>query len=152
MKTKKIVKDLTQDDLVTLLADASYGSSWIGLDYYTSDYQALENKSERDSVEDKMAKILLAGKFVIIADFNAEDEDDFYGALPHEWDEENECMRYFVSLKTFEKGLSKAFDAKERWVRRCAVEFLNHEDSPCFDITMAETLLQMVLFGTEIYG
>lgn len=151
MKTKTIVSNLTQEDIVNLLSTASYGSFWCALDYDPKDYDSLENKSEWDSIEDKMAKILLAGKSVGIADFYADDDKDFYGKLPHEWDSEGESMNYTITLKDIEKGLAKAFDSSNGWVRECAHEYLEYEDSIDWDITMAETLMQVIIFGEQVY-
>lgn len=142
MKAKTIVSQLTQEDIVTLLSTSTFESYWCALDYDPKDY---------DCIEDKMAKILLAGKSVEIVDFFADDDNDFYGELPHKWDSDGESMHYTITLNDIEKGLAKAFDSNNECVRECAHEYLEHEYSGNWDAAMAETLMQVIIFGELVY-
>ena len=165
MKTKTKITEITHEDLVELLSTATYGSSWLGIRRKVGDYKGTELEEEGDCLEDTWVKILLTGKFVYAYDFNAEDEEDFYGKLPHTWKEEKDAMRYELTLDDIRIGLQKCLDGtfkscytkredieRERaYVRRCAMSFINYEDGD-FDNPQAQTLLQVIMFGEEVYG
>lgn len=150
MKLKSKVTDITHDDLVNLLSTALYGSYCIAADYSVEDYKSLDNLSENDCYEDKMAKILLSGKSIILSDMYAEDAEDFYGKLPHSWDEENQTMDYEVTLKDIVKGIEKALN-NGGWDAECAMNLID-EDSCELDLEEAENLVQIIIFGKQIYG
>jgi hypothetical protein len=150
MKIKTKITDITHDDLVNLLSTSLYGSHLLGADYNVEDYKSLDNVSENDSFEDKMAKILLAGKSIILADMYAEDADDFYGKLPHRWDEENLTMDYEVTLNDIVKGIEKALN-NGGWDAECAMNLINADDGD-LDQPQAENLCQIIMFGTAVYG
>lgn len=165
MKTKTTITEISHEDLVELLSTATYGSNWLGIRRKVGDYKGTDLESGDDCLEDTWAKILLAGKYVYAYDFYAEDEEDFYGKLPHTWKEEENAMRYEVTMENIKRGLQKCLDgtfksaytekeniARERaYMRKCAMSFIEYEDGD-FDITQAETLMQVILFGEEIYG
>ena len=148
MKTKTIITEITHDDLVNLLSTASYGSSWLGLNYDSTEYHELPNKDEGDCIEDKMAKLLLAGCSVELYDMYAEDNSDFYGKLPHYWDADNRTMDYEVRLEDIKKGLQKAF--KDKYASKYARDLACEGDD--FDFIEADALIQFILFGEVIYG
>ena len=150
MKIKTKITDITQEDLVNLLSTALYGSYCIAADYSVEDYKSLDNVSENDCYEDKMVKILLSGKSIILADMYAEDTEDFYGKLPHSWDEENQTMDYVVTLQDIVKGIEKALN-NGGWDAECAMHLID-EDSCEFDQTEAENLVQIIMFGSSVYG
>lgn len=150
MKIKTKITNVTHDDLVNLLSTAGYGSYWLGLNYDSMDFLQLEDNEKYDCVEDKMAALLLAGKSVELYDMYAEDADDFYGKLPHSWDEENQTMDYTVTLKDIVKGIEKAL-SKGEYEARCAMDLID-EESYNLDQPEAEDLVQIVLFGEIIYG
>ena len=150
MKIKTKITDVTHDDLVNLLSTALYGSLCLASDYDVEDYKSLDNVSENDCYEDKMAKILLSGKSIILADMYAEDAGDFYGKLQHHWDKVHHTMDYTVTLKDITKGIEKALN-NGGWDAECAMHLID-EDSCEFDLTEAENLVQIILFGEALYG
>lgn len=150
MKIKTKITNVTHDDLVNLLSTALYGSYCIGADYSVEDYRSLVTADENDCYEDKMAKLLLEGKPITLSDLYAEDEDDCYGKLPHKWDEENGTMDYEVTLKDIVKGIEKALNNGGRDAG-CAMHLID-EDSCELDLTEAENLVQIILFGEALYG
>lgn len=148
MKTRTIITDITHDDLVNLFSTALYGSTWCGCNYDSIEYHNLPNKSDDDCIEDKLAKLLLAGKTIELYDMYAEDNNNFYGKLPHHWDNENKTMDYVVSLDDIKKGLQKAF--KSNYASKYA-QHLVDEDLE-FDYIEANALIQFIMFGEEIYA
>jgi hypothetical protein len=148
MKTRTIITELNHDDLVDLFSTALYGSSLFSAYYDKKDYKKC-NPSENDCFEDKLAKILLNGYSVIVCDHYA-DEDEFYGDLPHDWDEADRCVEYTVTLEDIKNGIGKALD-QGGWTSKCAMDFINHEEGD-LDLPEAEELVQWILFGETIYG
>lgn len=153
MKTKTIITEMSHEDIVNLLSTAAFGSYMLGIDYNRKDYKALPNKDEDDCIEDKMAKLLLAGKSVVFADMYTEDEEDFYGELPHHYNTEDwrhPVMEYTITLQDIKNGLQKAADSEEDWYREC-YNALVEEDSCNLDQPRAETLCQIIMFGKYLY-
>lgn len=148
MKTKTTISDINHNDLVNLLSTALYGSSWLGITYNKTEYPNSE-PSEDDCIEDKAAKILLHGYSITLYDMYAEDEEDHYGTLPYSWDERGETMDYTVTLADIKRGLEKAMNYGG-WPAKYVYNLMN-EDSD-FDQPQAESLVQWILFGEEIYG
>ena len=149
MKAEIKITDITHDDLVNLLSTASYGSNWLGLNYDSIEYETLSNgQKQGDCIEDKMADLLLAGKSVELYDMYSENEEDFYGTLPHHFDEDGD-MRYTVTLEDIKRGLEKAY--QDDYLRKCLNNLIN-DDSYNLDSTQAESLVQCILFGEIIYG
>ena len=91
---------------------------------------------------------MLNGQHIIIGDRYSEEE--FYGDLPHRWDDENECMDYTVKLADIENGLNKALNYGGL-PQKCVYNLCN-TDKVDFDYPQALCLLQFILFGEEIYG
>ena len=149
MKTKTTICDINHEDLVELLSTACYGSSWLGVTYNQTEYQNSE-PSEDDCIEDKCARILLHGYSITLYDMYAEDEEDHYGTLPFAWDERGETMDYTVTLDDIRRGLEKAMNAGG-WPAKYVQNLINAEDGD-FDQPQAESLVQWILFGEEIYG
>lgn len=149
MKTKTIVMDVNHDDLVNLFSTALYGSYVFGASYDSVEYHALPNADDNDCYEDKLSKLLLAGKSIEIVDRYAEDESDHYGKLPHKWDDDEEVMVYNITLKDIIKGLKVATD-KGGWTAKCVRHFADEDGE--FDLYEAEALLQVIIFGELIYG
>lgn len=149
MKTRTIIEQLTQEDLVALLCTATYGSSW--LEIYAPDREGVDI-TEEDCREDVWAKCLLAGKKVECYDHYAEGE--VYGSLPHTKDKREDwdgIVTYYLTLQDIEAGLSKCADGQAgSW---CATSFrLFQEDTGNIDIEEAEMMMQIILFGEIIYG
>ena len=151
MKTKTTITDITQEDLVNLLSTATCSSDWLGIRRKKGTYKGTELEDEEDCLEDTWAKVLLAGKALSAYDFYAEDEEDFYGNLPHEWSKEKQAMRYDLTLKDIEKGLIKCLDKLGDYERGCVTRYIDCENSD-FDAADAEDIMQVVLFGKIIYG
>ena len=147
MKTKTIITEITQDDLVNLLSTATHGSSYFYVMKKKKDYYGTELEDENDFREDALAKILLAGRPVYVLDFYS--DELAYGKLPREWDEKNCAMKYTVTLEDIKKGLQKAID-NGGWDAKCAYDLIN-DDSCDLDLTEAENLLQIITFGEAIY-
>lgn len=150
MKTKTIISGISQEDLVNLFSTALYGSQWLSSDYNIQAYRALKSANENDCLEDKLAKLLLSGCPIELCDYQSEDEDDFYGELPHMWDEEEWCMVYTITLDDVKIGLQKAFDSDDDWERECAI-CLILDDACNLDQPRAECLCQLIMFGKQIY-
>lgn len=100
-----------------------------------------------DCYEDKLAKVLLEGGKVTITDYDAEDEDDYYGKLPHRWG----CgmMQYDLTLMDIEYGIGRAIDSGG-W--ECKIDMhLIHEPEQ-LDLNEGYSLLQFIVFGEIVYG
>ena len=145
MKTKTIIEELTQDDLVDLLCTATYGSSW--LEIHAPDRRHIV-ADENDCREDIWAKVLLAGDTIVCTDHYAEGE--CYGKLPCVIDED-ENADYTLSLQDIKDGLQKCADGEQgSW---CATAFRAFQEGDGgMDNPMAEMLMQIILFGELIYG
>lgn len=155
MKTKTIITELTQEDLVNLLCTATYGSNWLSC--YANDREGVDI-TEEDCREDVWAKCLLAGKKIVFTDYNALCEEDFYGTLEHGVDEDGD-VTYHVSLQDIINGLQMCADgtfkdadkyADRGFIARCLDDFANDGDN--WDIIEADALMQIILFGELIYG
>ena len=152
MKTKTIITDLTQEDLVNLLCTATYGSNWLSC--YAPDRDGVEI-TESDCAEDVWAKCLLAGKKISCIDYYA-DEGEYYGTLEHETEEDGQTT-YHVSLQDIINGLQKCADGTfteseeyGEWISKCFRNFQNGGYD--MDNPEAEALMQIILFGELIYG
>lgn len=151
MKTKTIVTEITKRELSDLFCIASEGSSYVGFLYKKSDYEGTELESEYDYKCDKCAKLLLAGKTIIFADYYAEDADEFYGELPHKYSESRECMKYTLTLEDIKKGVIRALDSDDGYIKKCINDWI--EDDSCnLDLTEAEDIMQYIVFGEIVYG
>ena len=149
MKTKTIITEINHDDLVNLFSTATYGSEYFSVLKKKEYYYGTELEDDNDCREDTWAKVLLSGKAVYVLDYFSWSEEDYYGNLPHTWDENRESMKYTVTLDDIKKGLQKALDNGGQDAK-CAFDLINEEG--CFDLTEAETLLQIITFGEVIYG
>lgn len=149
MKVQTIITDITHDDLVNLFSTATYGSDYLYILIPKGNYKGTELEDENDCCEDKWAKVLLAGKEVWVYDYNAEDEDDFYGNLPHKWDDDS--MRYTLTLEDIKQGLQRALSSDDREHPHDEVLHLINEDD-CFDYCEADFVMQYIVFGKSIYG
>lgn len=147
MKRNVTISNITHDDLVNLFSTATYGSSWLCI-CRKDDVSDLEK--EDDCREDVWAKALLNGRSIEVRDYYA--EGSTYGDLPHRIDnDDDECGVYTLYLKDFIKGLEKCASHEKYWVRKCFNDLCD-EDSVDFDLPEAEYLMQVIVFGDEIYG
>ena len=149
MKFITTVTDITHDDLVNLLCTATYGSNYFMCAIKKADYYGTELENPDDCREDKWAKVLLSCKPIIVRDYYAEDDKDFYGKLPHDYDLNRECMNYTVTLDDIKKGLERIF-REGGWGASYVMDLV--EDNGGFDLDEAESVLQRIIFGQEIYG
>lgn len=160
MKTKSIIQELTQEDLVDLLCTATYGSYW--LECYAFDREGLDITDE-DCLEDVWAKALLAGKQIECIDHYCEDE--LYGPHAVRIDEDGWGV-YRISLQDIIDGLNKCADgtfkvaasnynnfgeSEKRWLRECYDHFVDNESLE-MDQPEAEALMQVIMFDELIYG
>lgn len=151
MKIETKITEITHEDLVNLFSTALYGNERLGVYYDLSDYKGKPFENPDDCVEDKYAKILLNGGHIYIDDYYAEDESDFYGEIKHEWNEEGGYMRYTITLEDIANGLAKAASSSEPFERKCFSDFAEN-DCMDFDLTDADGLMQIIVFGEVIYG
>lgn len=149
MKTKTIITELTKEEISDLFCCAEEGSSYVGFLYKKSDYEGTGLESEYDFKCDKCAKLLLAGKSIIFADYFAEDNDEFYGKLPHKYSKDRDCMLYTVTLDDIKKGIAKALDSDNSYIKEC-ISSWQSECGP--DLTEAENIMQYIVFGEIVYG
>lgn len=157
MKTKTTITELTHDDLVELFSTALTGSS-----YLSADYEESIEYDEDDCFEDILANILLHDGSIKVTDYYA--DGCVHGSLPHEYvdnDDEGEVV-YVLTLDDIKRGLRHALDGTfklnrgyeihERRMARKAFESFVDEESYDFDLSYADTLLQIILFDEIIYG
>lgn len=157
MKTNTTITDITKEELVNLLCTATYGSCYWSVDIPDGSYYGTELEDKGDCIEDKWAKVLLAGKPIFIYDGYAEEIS--YGNLPHEWDEYEEAMRYTVTLEDIRNGLQNCADGTFKtngksdasYIKACFTDFIEY-NSVTMDLTEAEALLQVIVFNELIYG
>lgn len=150
MEKAILITGITQEELSNFLCTAVYGSNIFGIVYKKKDYYGTELEDDDDCREDKWAKLLLSGKPVYVLDYYAEDEDEFYGNLPHKWDEGREAMWYALTLHDILLGMQNAFN-KSEWMAKTVLA-IGDEENGDYDLNEAEGLLQMIVFGEVIYG
>ena len=139
MKTKTTILEINHEDLVDFFSTALYGSFMFGARYDSIEYHELKDANENDCFE----------KTIEIVDKYAEDAE-FYGNLPHVWDDEEFEMIYTVSLEDIKNGLQSCLDG-DSYISECARNLV-HADEGNLDSPQAENILQVVLFGEMIYG
>ena len=148
MKVEVTIKEITKDDLVNLFSTGLTGSNFLGCDYDKKAYRSLPDASEDDCIEDKLAKLLLAGHSTKLLDMGAE-PDDHYGNLESHYLESHGCMAYKVTLEDIKKGLQNAASNED------TSDYFNdfvHDDASNLDLIGGEVLLQFIMFGEVIYG
>jgi hypothetical protein len=150
MKTRTIIEEFSHEDLVDLLCTATYGSEYFACRIPKGNYKGTDLENENDCTEDKWAKVLLAGKTLYVYDYYAEDETDFFGNLPHKWKEDEQAMRYTITLEDIKKGAQQVLDSKNNYDKKCMQDWMAGEGD--MDLCEAENLLQLFVFGEAIYG
>ena len=148
MKVEVTIKEITKEDLVNLFSIGLTGSSFLGCDYDKRLYQSLPDASEEDCIEDKLAKLLLAGHSIELWDLEADSADN-YGTLESHYREAYQCMAYKVTLEDIKKSLSIAAtkeDLADYFMQLAVGEAYD------LDLTGGESLLQFIMFGEVIYG
>ena len=66
MKIKVKITDLSKEEIVDLLSTALYGNQILGVDNSTEEY----NQAKGDTIEEKLAYMLLKGQRVYLIDMN----------------------------------------------------------------------------------
>lgn len=140
MKTKTYVTKLTFKDFVNLF---SYGFQDIFNVEYVERYNALK---KGDFYEDRIANILLAGGKIGILDNYAEGDINAKGFVPAEVRDDGSVL-YEVGAIDIKYGLERALNGEPR-ERRIMERFMEGE----FDSDDALCLMQLIVFGEEIYG
>lgn len=155
MKTKTTITELSQEDLVNLLSTATYGSSRFSCT--VSAASRLKVKEEDgDSREDVWAKALLNGDPIYITDYDA--EGCTYGPRGSLNEDPEESAVYRITLQDILAGLQSALDGDfasndEEEVERAARCVLHlHDEAFNFDADEADLLVQIIMFGSIIYG
>ena len=148
MKVEVTIKEITKDDLVNLFSIGLTGSNFLGCDYDKKTYQSLPDAREDDCIEEKLAKLLLAGHSIELLDMEAEPEDH-YGNLESHYCAEDGYMAYKVTLEDIKKGLQAA--AVNEDTADYFIDFIK-EDAYNLDSIGGEALLQVIMFNEVIYG
>lgn len=139
METKITVKSITHDELVDLLSTALYDSQWFRASYDRKVYESLACVTG-ECFEDKLADMLLAGHKITITDVEADGEkySDKFVRFEGRYDD-----------AVYEIGIGdilKVASTKKGYELICDV--LSGEG----DYYTADSFLQRVVFGEEIYG
>jgi hypothetical protein len=139
METKIKVTSMTHKELVDLLATALYGSQWFTASYDRKIYESLACVTG-ECFEDKLADMLLAGHKISITDVEADGEkhSDKFVRFEGRFDD----AVYEVGLSDFLEVAS----TKKGYELVC--EVLSGDG----DYYTADSFLQRVVFGEEIYG
>lgn len=155
MKTKTTITELSHEDLVNLLSIATYGSSWLSCTIAKATRDRLDIEEE-DCREDVWAKALLAGFPVFLTDHKA--EGCTYGPRGTVNEDDEESAVYRITLEDILAGLQSALDGDfapndEEEVERASRCVLHLRDEAFnFDAYEADLLVQIIMFGSIIYG
>ena len=157
MKIKSKVTEIVHDDLVNLFSSSMYcGHTFFGCMYSSEDSEKV--RKEGDCIEDIIARILLCRRSVEVVDSWADDEDEFYGDLPHRWDADERMMVYTLTLADIKKGIEKCLnfsiddnEPNSSWLAKCARD-ISEDDGMNLDQEEAEAVMQVIVFSKLIYG
>ena len=147
-KLKATITEIGFEDLVDMFSTMLYGNNIFCAQYDSFFLSCL--KDIDTCLEEKLARILLSGNTgeIIIIDTNAGDMGECYGTLRHYFDEEG--MNYRVTLSDIKEGLERCLDSDDEYLREAALSFVNDDGQA--DLLDGMRVLQMILFGEEIYG
>ena len=155
MKTKMTITEISHEDLVNLLSTATYSSCWLVGRIAKGVRNKLDIQPD-DSREDVWAKALLAGYPIYMVDYYA--EGCVYGDKGSvDKNDEAEPGIYRITLEDIKAGLQSAMDGDfahndEEEVAAAARYVLHLRDEAYdFDNTEADTLMQIIMFGSIIY-
>ena len=144
MKTRITVTELSHEDLADILSTALYGCDYLQVDYDLKAWEAIPSeKKEGDCFEDRLADMLLNGHYIAITDLYAEGQ--IYGLRKHPVPAsvvEEVNVTYCLSLEDLLWACSSPRGYE------LVTETLSGEG----DYFTANNLLQIALFGEEIYG
>lgn len=124
------------EDLVCLLSTALFGSDWFEASYDKKIYKTLKVKNG-DYFEEMLADMLLAGHKITITDYAADGESYSNRCVGFDGTDAN----YEVALEDFLKV------ASTKRGRQLVKEALSGDGDYC----AADSFLQLVVFGEEIY-
>lgn len=158
MKTNTEIKNITHDDLVSLLSAATYGNSNIRIEMLNEhNFSHLFNSDY--CIEDMWATVLLNGGALKVVDILGEwndTKDDVYNEYAYK-DDETGCVAYPIILQDIQKGLEKCLDERvicycgeESYLRTAAINLI--EDNGELDVAQAYDLMQAIMFGEIVYG
>lgn len=145
MKVEVTIKEITKDDLVNLFSIGLTGSNLLCCYYDRKTYQSLPDAREDDCIEEKLAKLLLAGHSIELL---VAESEDHYGSLESNYCVEDGCMDYKVTLEDIKKGLQAAAVNKD--TAGYFMDFIK-EDAYNLDSIGGEALLQFIMFNEIIY-
>ena len=139
MKTEIKVTAMSHNELVDLLSTALYGSQWFAASYDKKIYESLACVTG-ECFEDKLADMLLAGHKISIIDIEADGEKH-----------SDKCVRFEGRYDdaVYEVGLN---DFLEVASTPKGYKLINEVLSGEGDYYTADSFLQRVVFGEEIYG
>lgn len=144
MKTRITVTELSHEDLVDILSTALYGCFILTVGYNKETWSKIpEDKKEGYCYEDHLADMLLNGHYLAATDVCAEGQ--IYSKRKHPMpatvDEEGN-VTYYLALQDLLWACSSPRGYK------LVTEVLSGEG----DYFTANSLLQIAIFGEEIYG
>ena len=154
MKAKVTVTELTHDELVDILSTALYDCDYLTADYDTKAWKEIpQDKKHGNCFEDHLADVLLNDGIIFITDNEANGELYKTPGVPchlekpawwEQGQDDDSCVVgvYEVNLKAILKACSTPRGYK------LLTETLNGEG----DYFTANNLLQIAMFGEEIYG
>ena len=154
MKIKRNTEiiDITHDDLVNLFSTALYGSTVFEVEIDREFYHTIpKEKKEGDTIEDKMADIILNGGNLFF--YDKEDDGDPLSDLGKVVDngEDEPYVIYTINLDNIIDGLCACANGERGdWGMECFEHFLT--DDREFDQCEADTLLQNIVFNEAVYG
>lgn len=145
----EIEKSIEYEHLINLFSTALYGNDAFACTYDKEFYKEECDPDDDDCFEDKLAKTLLKGGYIIIYDMYSDDENDKHGSKKNTFVSKdfNGHIGYPISLDDIIKGIKLAI--KNGYGKR--VESWLNEDWD-FDLTYADCILQYIVYEDYIYG
>lgn len=144
MKVRITVTELSHEDLVNILSTALCGCDYLAVGYDKKTWREIpENKKEGHCYEDHLADMLLNGHHLVATDFYAEGEIHRKKKHPVSatLDEDGNAI-YCLTLQDILWACNSEHGYK------LLTETLSGEG----DYFTANNLLQIALFGEEVYG
>lgn len=153
MKMKLTINDINQEDLVNLLATATFTSNWLTVSVPKTTRDKL-NIAPDDCREDVWAHALLEGFPIYLTDHQA--EGCTYGDRGSV--NEDGTAVYRITLQDVIAGLQSALDGdfapndeeEVELAARCVLHL--RDESFDFDAADAEILAQIIMFNSIIYA
>ena len=139
MKLKFKVTELSHEDIVEILSSACYANEYMSIRYNKNLLKDVTRQGS-DCLEDRAADLLLAGKHIYVIDWDAKGQA--YGDLPHS-ELEDDVLKYRVTLEDFINGMNTE--------EAVPYVYQLYEDGVLTSYS-AYMLLQIIVFGEEIYG